>query len=105
MEMVGVDILGRFHESDRGNKYVLCAMDCFTKWPEAYALPDQEAETVGDTLMEDMYRVYRVQIPPSGRKVVLHWNRLAPNRWQAVPLFEGVSTAGTDMGLPADFNP
>uniref|UniRef100_A0AAV2KIM1 Integrase catalytic domain-containing protein n=1 Tax=Knipowitschia caucasica TaxID=637954 RepID=A0AAV2KIM1_KNICA len=41
--------------SDQGNKYVMCAMDYFTKWPEVYALPDQEAETVADTLLEGMF--------------------------------------------------
>lgn len=33
-----VDILGLFSVSVRGNKYVLCAMDYFTEWPEVYAL-------------------------------------------------------------------
>ncbi|KAG7472997.1 Retrovirus-related Pol poly from transposon, partial [Solea senegalensis] len=41
----------------RGNRYVLAAMDYFTKWPEAYAIPDQEAEaeTVADALVEGMF--------------------------------------------------
>lgn len=52
MERVGVDIvLGLFPESDRGNKCVLCTLDYFRKWLEAYALPDQEAETVADVLI------------------------------------------------------
>lgn len=55
MERVGVDIMGPFPETDSGNKYVLCAMDYFTKWPEAYALPNQEAETVADALIEGMF--------------------------------------------------
>ncbi|CAI5682530.1 unnamed protein product [Oreochromis niloticus] len=40
---------------NRGNRYVLVAMDYFTKWPEAYAIPDQEAETVADVLVEGMF--------------------------------------------------
>ncbi|CAI5681311.1 unnamed protein product [Oreochromis niloticus] len=40
---------------ERGNCYVLVAMDYFTKWPEAYAIPDQEAETVADVLVEGMF--------------------------------------------------
>ncbi|XP_051816115.1 uncharacterized protein LOC127537562 [Acanthochromis polyacanthus] len=40
MERVAVDIMGPFPVTVRGNKYVLCAMDYFTKLPEAYALPD-----------------------------------------------------------------
>ncbi|KAL7863363.1 hypothetical protein SRHO_G00123470 [Serrasalmus rhombeus] len=34
MERVGVDVLGPFPETERGNKYVLVAMDYFTKWPK-----------------------------------------------------------------------
>ncbi|XP_030595635.1 uncharacterized protein K02A2.6-like, partial [Archocentrus centrarchus] len=54
MERVAVDIMGPFPRTDRGNRYVVAAMDYFTKWPEAYAIPDQEAETVADTLVEGM---------------------------------------------------
>ena len=45
MERVGVDVLGLFPVSDSGNHYVLVAMDYYTKWPEAYAVPDQSAAT------------------------------------------------------------
>ncbi|KAL1272916.1 hypothetical protein QQF64_028778 [Cirrhinus molitorella] len=55
MQRVGVDILGPFPRSERGNRFVLTAMDYFTKWPEAYALPDQEAETVVDALVDGMF--------------------------------------------------
>ncbi|KAJ8333813.1 hypothetical protein SKAU_G00411320 [Synaphobranchus kaupii] len=39
----------------QGNRYVLTAMDYFTKWPEPYALPDQEAETIVDALVGGMF--------------------------------------------------
>ena len=55
MERVGVDVMGPFPRSDKGNRYVLTVMDYFTKWPEAYAVPDQEAETVVDALVEGMF--------------------------------------------------
>ena len=51
MERLGVDIVGPFPVTDSGNRWILTAMDYFTKWPEAYALPDQEAETVADALV------------------------------------------------------
>ncbi|KAJ8353974.1 hypothetical protein SKAU_G00215410 [Synaphobranchus kaupii] len=54
MERVGIDVMGPFPLSDRGNRYVLTAMDYFSKWPEAYALPDQEAETIVDALVGGM---------------------------------------------------
>ena len=36
-ERMTVDIAGPFPESDRGNRYILVAMDYFTKCPEVYA--------------------------------------------------------------------
>ena len=51
MERVHIDILGPFPESERGNKYVLVVVDQFTKWVEAYALPDQGAETTARALV------------------------------------------------------
>ena len=55
MERVGIDVLGPFPRTARGNRYILTAMDYFTKWPEAYCLPDQEAETIVDALVEGMF--------------------------------------------------
>ena len=54
MERVAVDVVGPLPRSDRGNRFVLTAIDYFSKWPEAYAIPDQEAETVADALLEGM---------------------------------------------------
>ena len=55
MERVGIDILGPFPRTERGKRYILTVMDYFTKWPEAYCLPDQEAETIADALIEGMF--------------------------------------------------
>lgn len=60
MERVGVDILGPFPVSDAGNRYVLVAMDYFTKWPEAYAVPDQSAMTTAEKLVEEMFSRFGV---------------------------------------------
>lgn len=56
MERVGVDIIGPFPHSDRGNQLILVA----TKWPETYALPDQEADTVAEALLEGFFCRFRV---------------------------------------------
>ncbi|KAF7648160.1 hypothetical protein LDENG_00161160 [Lucifuga dentata] len=54
MERVGVDILGPFPVTDHSNRYVLVEMDYFTKWPEAYAVPDQGAATTAEKLVQEM---------------------------------------------------
>ena len=54
-DRMGVDILGRLPETKSGNKYVLVATDYFTKWPEAIAIPNQEAETVAKALVKHVF--------------------------------------------------
>ena len=45
-ERVQIDIFGPLPKSDSGNRYILTMCDCFTKWTEAVAIPDQEGSTV-----------------------------------------------------------
>jgi len=52
-ERVGIDVLGPFPTSKRGNKYILMVMDYFSKWPEAYAIPNQEAKTICDMFVQN----------------------------------------------------
>nr|XP_055054004.1 uncharacterized protein LOC129439426 [Misgurnus anguillicaudatus] len=60
MDRVAVDVLGPFPQTQRGNRFVVVAMDYFTKWPEAYAVPNQEARTVADVLLEGMFARFGV---------------------------------------------
>lgn len=53
MERVGVDILGPFPKRELGNRYVLVAIDYFTKWAEAYAVTNQSTVTVAHKLLEE----------------------------------------------------
>ena len=55
LQVVAVDILGPLTESDGGNSYILVAGDYFTKWMEAYAIPNMEAVTVARKLVDQMF--------------------------------------------------
>jgi len=55
MERVGVDILGPLPVTDSGNRYVLVAMDYFSKWLYVSALPNQEAVTIADSLVRGFF--------------------------------------------------
>ncbi|KAF0039034.1 hypothetical protein F2P81_009518 [Scophthalmus maximus] len=41
--------------TSRGNRFMLVAIDYFTKWMKAYPLPDQEATTVAEALIQGMF--------------------------------------------------
>jgi len=45
MDLVTMDVLSGLPTSTDGSKYILVVVDAFTKWVEAYAIPDQEATT------------------------------------------------------------
>ena len=55
MERIAVDITGPLPVTESGNRYILVAMDYFTKWPEAYAIPNQEATTVARKLVDEFF--------------------------------------------------
>ena len=55
LQIVAVDILGPLQESESGNSYILVAGDYFTRWMEAYVIPNQEASTVASKLMDEMF--------------------------------------------------
>ena len=53
MDRVALDIMGPFPTSNKGNRYVLVVGDTFTKWIEAYGIPDQTARTVADVVVHE----------------------------------------------------
>ena len=52
--MAGVDIVGPLKRTRQGNKYILVAIDYYTRYMEAIAMKNQEAETVAKAL-EDIF--------------------------------------------------
>ncbi|GFW02532.1 retrovirus-related Pol polyprotein from transposon 412 [Trichonephila clavipes] len=48
---IAFDILGPLPRSSDGNN-ILVVMDYFTKWPEAYPIPNQEASTVAEVIVQ-----------------------------------------------------
>ena len=54
-ERVAMDIMGPLPKTGRGNKYILVVSDYFTKWPEAFPLPDQSATTVARVLINEIF--------------------------------------------------
>ena len=55
LQLVAMDIVGPFPESPDSNTYVLVVADYFTRWTEAYALPNQEASTVARKLVDEFF--------------------------------------------------
>ena len=55
LEMVAVDIIGPFPRGEIDNAYVLVVSDYFTRWVEAYAIPNQEAATFTVKLVEEFF--------------------------------------------------
>jgi hypothetical protein len=60
MERVSMDVLGPLPKSDSNNKFVLLVCDYFTKWVEAFPMPNQEAKTVADLFVKEFVCRYGV---------------------------------------------
>ena len=60
MERIAIDIAGPLPVTSAGNKYILVAMDYFTKWPEAYPIPSQDAVTVANVLVTSFFSRFGV---------------------------------------------
>lgn len=54
-ERMAVDVLGPLPLTISGNRYIVICMDYFTKWPEAFALPNQKTEEVATALVNEVF--------------------------------------------------
>ncbi|GFX98093.1 retrovirus-related Pol polyprotein from transposon 412 [Trichonephila clavipes] len=61
-ERIAFDILGPLPRTESGNKYLLVVIDYFTKWPEVYPIPDQEAPTVAEAVVQHWISRYGVPL-------------------------------------------
>ena len=59
-ERVAMDIVGPFPKTERDNKYILVVCDYFTRWTEAFPLPNQEAATVAQVFVNEYVCGYGV---------------------------------------------
>ncbi len=50
----GIDIVDPLTETSRENKYIVVAIDYFTKYPEARALTNANAKSVANFIYEDI---------------------------------------------------
>ena len=61
MQQVHIDIIGPLPRTKRGNLYIMTVQCSFTKWTEAYALPNQRVKTCARALVDNW--VYRYGAP------------------------------------------
>ncbi|CAF1410576.1 unnamed protein product, partial [Rotaria magnacalcarata] len=59
-QLIGIDYCGPFKRTPRGNKYVLCITDYFTRWVIAIALPDCSAQTTAQAIFNEYICRYGV---------------------------------------------
>src|ERR1043165_2999769 len=51
---IGIDFVGPLPRTKEGNKYIIVAMDYFTKWPEAKAVKEATAKETAKFIMEEI---------------------------------------------------
>ena len=60
LDRIGIDIVGPLPVTNDGNEYIIVLCDYFTKWVEAYAVPDHQALTVGDKIVTEFICTFGV---------------------------------------------
>uniref|UniRef100_A0A3B4WDD1 Gypsy retrotransposon integrase-like protein 1 n=2 Tax=Seriola lalandi dorsalis TaxID=1841481 RepID=A0A3B4WDD1_SERLL len=53
MERIAVDLMGPLNETERHNRYIVVVQDYFSKWVEAYPVPDEQAITVAEKITSE----------------------------------------------------
>ncbi|XP_067378236.1 gypsy retrotransposon integrase-like protein 1 isoform X2 [Channa argus] len=55
-DVIGVDIIGPFPETQQGNTYITAIIDYFSKWPEAFPVQKPDALSVARCISKCIYR-------------------------------------------------
>ena len=53
MDRIAMDILGPLPKTKQGNKYILVIGDHFTRWMEAYPIPEQTSKIIAEKLVKE----------------------------------------------------
>ena len=53
LDRIALDVLGPLPKTSRGNQYILVIVDSFSRWTEAYPMPDQTASTCANILLNE----------------------------------------------------
>jgi transposase InsO family protein len=59
-QRVAADLAGPLDKTERGNQWILVITDHFTRWTDAFALPNARAETVARVLEERIFSTFGV---------------------------------------------
>lgn len=84
-DVVGVDILGPFPETQRGNTAVTLLVDYFSKWPEAFAVGGADALSVARCISRCLYRFgpSRTLVCTQSSDFCAEVTRLLRHKWSA----------------------
>ena len=52
---MAIDLVGPLTESEKGNYYIVVIGGYFSQWMEAFPVPNQEATTVAEKLVEEVF--------------------------------------------------
>src|SRR5439155_21816000 len=92
---IGADLIGPLPVTPRSNRYIATAVDLFSKWPEAQALPDKSAASVHSFLFGLICRhgCSQILITDQGREFVNEIN------------FHLMKRTGTDHRMASAYHP
>ena len=60
MQVIGMDLIEPFLQSDGGNKYILNIIDHCSGWAESYPIPNKSSKAVEETLRNEFFPHYGI---------------------------------------------